>query len=133
MHRRRRRTLAGGEVQRLRCGGLGALEHEATGGVALDSAGDVYLSNAGDIAAFSPQGALIQRFGEGHLSGAGAVAVDSTSGEVFVLQPGSETQPGKILVFGPEGAGPPQIDGMQAQSLSPQLRAPECPDRSSRR
>ena len=91
------------------------LDGEDTSGVAVDSSdGDVYADNASSIAAFSPDGALIQRFGAGDLTGGGAVAVDSSLGDVFVAEPTQD----KVAVFGPDGAGPPIVDSVYAQSRS---------------
>ncbi len=52
------------------------IDHQDTSGVALGPSGEVLLDNQSSIAAFTPAGALIQRFGEGQLSGASGMAVD---------------------------------------------------------
>ncbi len=93
-----------------------ALDHEDTTGVAVDSvSGDVYANNVAGVAAFSASGELIQRFGSGSLSGGGALAVDSARGMVYVAEPGE----GKVAVFASEGAGPPTVDSITAQNLTP--------------
>ncbi len=105
-------------VSRLEGSGVAAarsLDNRDTTGVALDSAnGDVYADNVGSVAAFGPEGAFIQRFGEGDLSDGGAIALDSARGKIYVAEPASH----KIAVFGPEGAGPPTIDSVSAQNLT---------------
>jgi hypothetical protein len=93
----------------------GALDHETTTGVAVDPVeGDVYGDNEGSIAAFSPEGAFIQRFGSSELSGGGALAVDAATGDVFAVEPAT----GKVAVFAGEGVGAPMIDSLVAQNLT---------------
>ncbi len=92
-----------------------SMDSQDATGVALDAGDrDVYVDNANSVAAFGPEGTFIQRFGSGHLSDGGAVAVDSARGIVYVAEPG------KIAVFSGEGAGtPPMIDSVSAQNLTP--------------
>jgi hypothetical protein len=91
-----------------------SLDNGDATGVALDQGdGDVYLDEADAVAAFGPEGTFIERFGSGQLSQAGAVAIDSARGIVYVAEPG------KIAVFTPEGAGPPVVDSVSAQNLTP--------------
>ena len=92
------------------------LDHENTAGVAVDrSNGAVYADNLSSVAAFSSDGSLIQRFGSGSLSGGADVAVDSTRGNVYVAEPAQ----GNVAVFVPEGAGPPMVDSISSQNLTP--------------
>jgi DNA-binding beta-propeller fold protein YncE len=94
----------------------GELATQNTTGVAVDpSNGDVYLDNASTISAFTATGLPIQRFGEGDLTGASGLAVDAQRGEVFVAEPSEN----KVVVFGPEPASAPTIDGVSSQDLSP--------------
>ena len=91
-----------------------AVDHEPTTGIAVDPvSGDVYADNGGSIAAFSPGGALIQRFGGGNLAGGGAVAVNAKTDVVYALEPAQ----GRVVVFGPEEVAAPTVDGVVAQSL----------------
>ncbi len=105
----------------------GALEHENTTGVAVDEAssegsplgkagrGVVYLDEGGSVAAFTPAGVLIQRFGSEHLIGGAGIAVDAATGDVFV----PELAAGMVNVFVPESQpAPPIVDGVSAVSLS---------------
>ena len=95
-----------------------ALDHENTTGVAVDSAsGDVYLDNVASVAAFTPSGLLIQRFGEGEIAGGSGIAVDANTGQVFVPQNGED----RVAVFAEEGeAHAPVIDATSAQNLTPE-------------
>ncbi len=94
------------------------LDSENTTGVAVDpGSGEVFADNAGSVAAFDSEGALVERFGEGELEGGGAVAVDGAHDTVFVAEPGQN----EIALFEGENAGPPQIDGVVAQSVSPSV------------
>ncbi len=105
----------------------GEVDHQATTGVAVDEAsgegsplgagarGEVYLDNGSSIAAFTPGGLLIQRFGSGQLTGGSGVAVNSRSGDVFAAEVGE----GRVNVFVPEEApGAPVVDEASAQVLS---------------
>ncbi|HTZ64639.1 MAG TPA: hypothetical protein VMB51_11090 [Solirubrobacteraceae bacterium] len=103
------------------------VDHQPTTGVAVDEAsgagsplgagarGEVYLDNRSSIAAFTPGGLLIQRFGSGQLTDGSGAAVDSRTGDVFAAESGE----GRIDVFVPEEtAGAPVVDGVSAQVLS---------------
>ncbi len=96
---------------------LREVDHQNTSGVAVDpGSGDVFVDNEGSIAAFTPHGALIQRFGAGELTGASGVAVDGADDEVLVAEPGSD----QVVVFkGEEEPDAPEVDGVSAQSLTP--------------
>ena len=68
------------------------------------------------VAAFTATGALIQRFGEGELSGGSGIAVDASTGDVFVPEAGED----RVAVFkSEEEAHAPEVDGISAQSLTP--------------
>ena len=99
------------------------VDRENTTGVAVESrTGDVYLDNGLSVAAFTPSGLLIQRFGAGELHGASGVAVDGKTGEVFVADPTEN----EVTVFVPEEAGPPVVDDVSSENLTPssvELRA----------
>jgi NHL repeat len=99
------------------------LVSQNTTGAAVDpSNGDVYLDNVSSISALTAQGTLIQRFGSGQLAGASGAAVDASTGQVFVAEPGED----KVVVFAPEGPGTPVVDSVTSQALSPtstELRA----------
>ena len=91
---------------------VSSVEREDTKGAAVDeTSGDLYADTGGSVAEFAPGGQLVQRFGEGTLSGGGAVAVDHATEEVFVAE---EHQ---ILVFAPTGAAAPSIDAVYAQDV----------------
>ena len=67
---------------------LREVNDQATSGVAVDPlSGDVYLDNGGSVAAFTPSGGLIERFGAGELNGASGIAVDAASEQVLVAKP----------------------------------------------
>ncbi len=103
------------------------LDHENTTGVAVDEAsgegtplgragrGVVYLDEGGSVAAFTPGGVLIQRFGMGQLTGGAGVAMDSATGDVFV----PELDADMVEVFIPESVvAPPVVDGVSAVGVS---------------
>ena len=106
---------------------------EASSGVAVDLTGegsfanDVYLDGGKSIVALDAAGTLIQRFGseEGAFKGlqeGSGVAVDSMTGEVFVVDAGAKT----VDVFVHEGKGQPKIEEVSASkvtSRSAQLNA----------
>ncbi len=96
-------------------------------GVAMDEAsssatplgeaanGDVYLGVGTSVEVFDPEGHLVQRLGEGTLRDATGVAVDSATGDLYVVDAGS----GKVDVFAPEAAQAPSVSDLSAQDLSP--------------
>jgi len=104
-----------------------AFDYENTSAVAVDIAssagsplgeaakGEVYLDNQTSIAAFGADGSLIQRFGSEQLSAGAGVAIDSRTGDVYV----ADAKADKVDVFEPEQAGPPTVDSLAFQDLSP--------------
>jgi DNA-binding beta-propeller fold protein YncE len=94
----------------------GALDRESTTAAAVDlSNGDVYLDNVSTVAAFDPNGSLIQRFGSGHLTQGAGMAIDVKTGEVYV----ADSKENKVDVFRPEEPGPPAVDSESAQNVTP--------------
>src|SRR5205823_1187329 len=77
--------------------------------------GDVFVDNEKSIAEFDSSGAPIQRFGSGNLEHGRGLAVDSATEQVYVADSAAQ----KVVVFGPEGAGKPEIDGESAENLTP--------------
>lgn len=74
------------------------LDDETSTGVAVNPANDVFVDNIdekeGDldtIAEFSPGGSLVERFGAGHLSEGGSLAVDAAENTVYVADTGAHT------------------------------------------
>ena len=98
------------------------IDPQSTTGVAVDessgqaSSGDVYLDNASSVAAFTAQGALIQRFGTGDLGQGAGIALDASTGDVYV----ADAEKDRIDVFTPEGAGPPAIDAVSVAEVTSQ-------------
>jgi WD40-like Beta Propeller Repeat len=106
---------------------------QSTSGVALAGEGpaNVYLDGGEAIAAFTPEGKLIERFGgasetdpEGRLQGASSIAIAGegegaeppVAGQVLVAEPAQN----RVLVFVPEKEPkPPSVDAISAQNLSP--------------
>ncbi len=105
-----------------------ALEDEDSTAIAVDLAssgssplgaparGDVYLDNVASVAAFTASGALIQRLA---LPGAdpqsAGVALDSRTGALFALA----SKEDKLDVFAPQPPGPPTIDQLASQNITP--------------
>jgi DNA-binding beta-propeller fold protein YncE len=93
---------------------------------------DVYLNNVASVggeeqttvAAFNPQGGLIQRFGAPGLKDGAAVAVDSASGAVYV----ADAQADAVDVFALEPHGPPTVAGLSACTLGSTPGCPAAPD-----
>ena len=87
-------------------------------GEGVDELNDAYVANIGSVggeavstvAAFAPDGALIQRFGAPGLRDATGVAVDSRNGTVYVTDGASAT----LDVFELEAAGPPRLGELSA-------------------
>ena len=103
---------------------LREVDHQDTTGVAVQAgSGEVFLDNGSDVAAFTPDGGLIERFGSGTLQEASGMAVDAVNGHAFVV----DRKSGQVEVFVPEEApGAPEVDGVSARNLTPtstELRA----------
>jgi hypothetical protein len=110
---------------------------EGTSGLAVDLTGegpfanDVYVDAGKSVAVVDPEGSLVQRFGseEGAFRGlqeGSGVAVDSQTGEVFVVDAGAKT----VDAFVREGKGKPKIEEVSASkvtSRSAQLNAVIAP------
>jgi DNA-binding beta-propeller fold protein YncE len=80
------------------------------------ASGDVYVDNVTTIAAFDSTGALIQRFGaEAELAKGRGVAVNAATGALYVADAGKN----RIDVFVPAPPGPPEVDGVSSQNLTP--------------
>jgi hypothetical protein len=93
-----------------------AVSAENTTGVAVNaSTGTVYLDNLKSLAAFGPTGLLIQNFGLGDLTQGAGIAVDAKANTVYASDPGSH----RVEVFGPAAAGPPTVDSLSSQGLTP--------------
>ncbi len=90
---------------------------------AVDERNDVYLDNvtlvAGEkvttIAAFSPAGKLIQRFGAPGLKDGDGTAVDSETGAVYV----ADAQTDRVDVFELEEPGAPKIESLSVSEVGP--------------
>jgi DNA-binding beta-propeller fold protein YncE len=84
------------------------LDSELSSAVAVDSSNDeVYVEHVTSVGIFSPGGAFIERFGFGPLAGGSGIAVDSTSGEVYV----ADREKNVVDVFGRGPATPaPRTD-----------------------
>ncbi len=99
------------------------VDHQDTSGAAIGLAGEVLLDNRESIAAFSSSGALIERFGEGELSGASGLALNQQTDQVLVVESARD----EVALFGPEEmVRRPSIDALSASELSPsssELRA----------
>lgn len=97
--------------------------HNTTGAAVDASDGVLYLDNAASVAAYTPDGVLVQRFGTGQLTAGSGVAVDSLHGEVLAPDAGED----RVVVFGPEGtAHKPVVDSVSSKNLTPsssELRA----------
>jgi DNA-binding beta-propeller fold protein YncE len=116
---------------------ISELDQEVTTAVAVNTANvasnlvseldDVFIANVDTIAgkkasvisAFAPGGSraqvkLVQRFGATGLTDASGIAVDSSSGDVYVTDAASD----KVYVFKLEPAGPPKIDSLSSCQAS---------------
>ena len=103
------------------------LGRQSTTGVAVDEAssagsplgaaadGDVYVDTGSAIEVFDSSGALVQTLGQGVVKQGEGIAVDSKTGDVYVVDAGEES----VEVFTPEPTGPPVVSGVSALDLSP--------------
>jgi DNA-binding beta-propeller fold protein YncE len=78
------------------------------------SSDDVYVERGSDVAAYTPEGTLIQRFGEGQLTRGSGIAVDSTTGAIYVADAGA----GKVAVFVPESPTAPRVDEISSTAVT---------------
>jgi hypothetical protein len=92
------------------------LDGEPTTGVGVSlEDGAVYADNVSHVVAFTGDGEFVQSFGAGALAGGAGLTVDDASAEIFVAEPAS----GKVAIFAGENAGPPAVDALSAQNLTP--------------
>ncbi len=106
---------------------IGGLDWQQTSAVAVDQAsspstplgeaanGDVYVDNGGSVAVFDRAGGLVQTLGAGMLDGGMGVAVDSKTGDVFVV----DAAESEVMVFEPESASKPVVEQLSAQNVTP--------------
>ena len=105
---------------------ISELDREGTSAIAVDQAsgegtplgaggkGAVYLDEGASVVELEADGALVQRFGAGELADGMGVAVDSKTGDVYVVDGGDD----RVDVFTPEPAGAPVVEDLAAQNLS---------------
>jgi hypothetical protein len=90
------------------------IDNENTTGVALDGSNDVYFDNGTSIAAFSPTGSFIQRFGnepgQGQLKEANGIAVGPATNDVYVADSEAEV---KVYVPKPPASIEPPTAGQE--------------------
>ena len=106
---------------------VGELDGQDTSAVAVDQAsgqatplgvaanGDAYVDNGGSVAVFDRHGARVQTLGTGMLDRGMGVAVDSKTGDVFVVDAAKDA----VEVFEPEPASKPVVEELSAQNLTP--------------
>jgi DNA-binding beta-propeller fold protein YncE len=84
--------------------------------IAADLTNDnVYVDEATRVSAYKSDGTLIQRFGEGDLGKGSGVAIDSTTGAVYVADATAD----KVDVFALEAPGKPTVTGLSAAKTTP--------------
>jgi DNA-binding beta-propeller fold protein YncE len=104
-----------------------AVDREASIAPAVDLASnELYLDNASTVGAFSPDGAMLERFGLGHLSGGaaahpveaseiyGGIAVNPESGNVYVADSGTD----RIDIFAPEAPSAPTVHELLSKEVT---------------
>lgn len=98
-----------------------AVDTEESSGVTVDlSTSEPYLDNVGSIGRFSSERVPVEdeRFGAGHLTSGGGLAVSAEAGllggAVFVADTGSNA----VQVFVPEPPGPPTVQGESVSDVS---------------
>jgi hypothetical protein len=106
-----------------------AVDQESNESTPLGAAasGDVYIENGTSVAVYTSAGSLLQRFGEGKLKQGEGIAVDSTTGDVYVVDAGEDD----VDVFEPEQPAKPTVDSLWAEDLAPgeaKLNATVDPD-----
>ena len=105
---------------------IGALDREEETGIAVDQSssastplgedalGDAYVNEGSAVAVFDSTGGLVERFGSGVLEEGQGVAMDSRTGDVFVLD-GADNE---VEVFQPAEAGAPEVEGLTARNVA---------------
>jgi hypothetical protein len=85
-------------------------------GVAVDeTTDDVFVAHPTFISAYDSHQGFVQRFGEGHLTRTGGIAVDGQSQDAFV----SDAATGALQVYVPENAvAAPTVDALSARGIS---------------
>ena len=106
---------------------LSELDRDGTSAVAVDQAsgqdtplgqaaeGDVYVDNGSSVSVFDQSGAPVQSLGAGLLERGMGVAVDSKTGDVFVVDASED----KIDLFTPEPASRPVVEDLSVQDVTP--------------
>lgn len=85
--------------------------------IAVDLSGDdIYVEEGASVAAYTSEGALIQRFAAGDLTNGSGIAVDSATGAVYV----ADASAGKVDVFVPESPTAPRIDEISTTGVTPE-------------
>jgi hypothetical protein len=113
--------------------GLGTVDPNSTYAIAVDpAAGDLYADEGERVAVYDESGHRTGEFagpGEaGELSGSEGLAVDSSSGYVYVSDAGGARQ---VEIFGPPPKIPPTVDAtysVDVNSASAELRAQVNPE-----
>ncbi len=83
--------------------------------VAVESStDDAYLGNGSSVARLDSAGGLVERFGSGHLTQAGGIAVDAASNTVYVADSTSDD----VAIFALEPPGAPTIESESVSSIS---------------
>ena len=105
---------------------LPSFDVENSTGVAVNilDGDEVYVDNETSVAAFTPEGVPIQRFGEGHLKGGAGLAVNARSGAVYV----ADVQQADVQAFVPTPphepvVGPEAVSNLNAEAGSATLEA----------
>ncbi|HEY2283844.1 MAG TPA: NHL repeat-containing protein, partial [Solirubrobacteraceae bacterium] len=84
------------------------------GWVAVESStDDAYLGNGLSVARVDSAGGLVERFGSGHLTQAGGIAVDAASNAVYVVDAAADD----VVVFVLEPPGAPTLEGRSVSSI----------------
>jgi hypothetical protein len=88
--------------------------------------GSAFIDNVSSVAAFSPEGVLVERLGEEggvkHLSQGAGIGVDAGAGSLYV----ADAAAGTVVVFGPAPASTPRVEGESfsaVTSISARLEA----------
>jgi hypothetical protein len=96
---------------------LGVIDTGALVAVATDNvSGDVYVAHRSEIFEYDSLGALVSRFGASFIGETTGIAVDGSTGEVFV----PDAQHAAVTVFGPAATAPDVLTGAASTSGSTQ-------------